>query len=249
MCKNCNNTDDRQPGRRQILGFASALAGGAVLGLLPGRVRAQDCMPFLKPAQEVTTPDLAIQYLTEGNARFVSGQVLNCDMAPIVAATAEGQSPFAAILACIDSRSPPEVVFDQQIGDLFVARVAGNVATDEVLGSLEYATEVAGAKAIVVLGHTHCGAIKGAIDKVEVGENLTTLLNAIQPAVDATPLSGERSSHNHELVEAVAETNVRQTVAAMTAQSPVIAALAERGAIKIVGAIYNVETGKVHFLA
>jgi carbonic anhydrase len=140
-------------------------------------------------------------------------------------------------------------VFDQQVGDVFVGRVAGNLPTAEILGSFEYATKVAGAKAIVVLGHNHCGAVKGAIDKADVGANLTTLLNEIEPAIAATPLEGERSSKNHHFVEAVAETNVRLAVAAITEKSPVLKELVDAGAIKVVGALYDIETGKVTFLA
>ena len=127
--------------------------------------------------------------------------------------------------------------------------MAGNVPSAEILGSFEYATKVAGAKAIVVLGHNHCGAVKGAVDKADVGANLTTLLNEIEPAVVATPLEGERSSKNHHFVEAVAETNVRLAVAAMTEKSAVLKELVDAGAVKVVGALYDIETGKVTFLS
>lgn len=136
-------------------------------------------------------------------------------------ATAEKQMPFACVLACIDSRSAPELVFDQQIGDIFVARVAGNVPTTEILGSFEY-------------------AIKGAVDKANVGANLTTLLNEIEAAVVTTPLTGERSSKNHEFVEAVAETNVRSSVRALTEKSPVLADRVKAGTVKVVGGLYDI---------
>jgi carbonic anhydrase len=249
MCETCETPKNTLHDRRQILGYASALLGSAMTGLVPGVALADDCAPFLADAQSATTPDQAIGFLVEGNARFAAGAPLNCDPLPGVAATAEGQTPFACVLACIDSRSAPELVFDQQIGDLFVARVAGNVATPEVLGSFEYAAAVAGAKAIIVLGHNHCGAVKGAVDRANVGENLTTLLNEIEPAVIATPLEGERSSHNHEFVEAVAENNVRMAVAKFTSDSPVLGGMVASGAIKVVGALYDIETGKVTFLA
>lgn len=247
MCDACNGSVD-QPhvDRRRFLGFATALAGTAALGVSPGF--ADECAPFLADAQAAATPDQAVQFLMDGNARFAAGQSLHCNLLDEMTATAEKQTPFACVLACIDSRSAPELVFDQQIGDVFVARVAGNVPTAEILGSFEYATKVAGAKAIVVLGHNHCGAVKGAVDKAEVGENLTTLLAEIEPAVLATPLEGERSSKNHHFVEAVAETNVRMATAALTEKSPVIKALVDAGAVKVVGALYDIETGKVRFL-
>ncbi|AWB49348.1 carbonic anhydrase [Gemmobacter aquarius] len=249
MCTDCNDTNAPRADRRQFLGLAAMLAGGAALSLTAGRALADECAPFLADAQAATTPDQAIQLLADGNARFAANASLHCDLLGEMKATAEKQTPFACVLACIDSRSAPELVFDQQIGDLFVARVAGNLPTTEVLGSFEYATKVAGTKAIVVLGHSHCGAVKGAVDKADVGANLTTLLDAIEPAIAATPLTGERSSKNHEFVEAVAETNVRMAVAAMTANSPVLADLVAAGALKIVGALYDIETGKVSFLA
>lgn len=247
MCDVCN--EDAIPtivDRRKFLGFATVLAGSTALGVT--QAFADDCAPFLAEQQAATTPDQAIQFLVEGNRRFAAGASLHCDLLGEMTATAEKQTPFACVLACIDSRSAPELVFDQQVGDIFVARVAGNIPTAEILGSFEYATKVAGSKAIVVLGHNHCGAVKGAVDKADVGANLTTLLNEIEPAVAATPLEGERSSKNHHFVEAVAETNVRFAVAALTEKSAVIKELVESGAVKVVGALYDIETGQVRFL-
>lgn len=249
MCNACNDSTLNAIDRRRFLAFASALAGTAAYGMSGANARADECAPFLADAQAATSPDQAIQFLVDGNDRFAKGASLHCDLLGEMKATAEKQTPFACVLACIDSRSAPEQVFDQQVGDIFVARVAGNVPTTEVLGSFEYATKVAGAKAIAVLGHSHCGAIKGAVDKAEVGDNLTTLLNEIEPAVAATPLEGERSSTNHHFVEAVAETNVRMAVAAMTEKSAVLKELADAGALKVVGAVYDIETGKVTFLS
>lgn len=249
MCDTCPSPDHVGFDRRKFLGFASVLAGGGALGLMPRPARADDCAPFLAEAQAAATPDQAIQFLMEGNARFAAGGTLRCDLLQQVEATAAKQTPFACVLACIDSRSAPELVFDQQVGDIFVARVAGNVPTQEILGSFEYATKVAGAKAILVLGHNHCGAVKGAIDRADVGANLTALLAEIEPAVAATPLTGERSSENHPFVEAVAETNVRLAVAALVDKSPVIQALVEAGSVKVVGALYDIETGQVRLLA
>lgn len=247
MCQHSGSAERDQFDRRTFLSLATALAGTAALGATPAL--SDECAPFLADAQAATTPDAAIQFLLEGNARFAGGASLHCDLMSGVKATAENQTPFACVLACIDSRSAPELVFDQQVGDIFVARVAGNVPTPEILGSFEYATKVAGAKVIVVLGHNHCGAIKGSIDKAKVGDNLTTLLNEIEPAIAATQLEGDRSAKNHHFVEAVAETNVRLAVAAMTEKSSVIKELVDSGAVKVVGGLYDVETGKVTFLA
>lgn len=245
MCTECEKAPAID--RRGFMTLAAALAGGGMLGAA-GSASADECLPFLADAQAAMTPDLAIQALMDGNARFTSGESLNCDLLGEMQATAAKQFPFACVLACIDSRSSPELVFDQQIGDIFVARVAGNVPTTEVLGSFEYATKVAGAKAIVVLGHNHCGAVKGAVDRADVGSNLTALLDEIEPAVVATPLTGERSSENHEFVEAVAERNVHLAVEAFTTKSSVIKELVETGSVRVIGALYDIETGMVHFL-
>ena len=245
MCTDCETTQAGPVfGRRHFFGLAAAAAA-----LSTGMARADDCAHFDSEALKAASPDQAIQMLMDGNARFVAGGSLNCDLVALGHATAEKQTPFACVLACMDSRSAPEQVLDQQIGDVFVARVAGNVATTEVIGSFEYGTAVAGAKAIMVLGHNHCGAVKGAVDKAVVGDALTTLLNEIEPAVAATPLTGERSSHNHEFVEAVAEANVRMNVVALTEKSPVLKGLVDSGALKIVGALYNLETGVVTLLS
>ncbi|MEI6799120.1 MAG: carbonic anhydrase family protein [Pseudomonadota bacterium] len=245
MCTKCETTQDAQPvfGRRHFFGLAAAMAA-----MSAGVARA-DCTHFDAESLKAISPDQAIQFLVEGNARFVAGQSLHCDQLALGDATAEKQTPFACVLACMDSRSSPELVLDQQIGDIFVARVAGNVATTEVIGSFEYGAKVAGAKAIMVLGHSHCGAVKGAIDKAVVGDALTTLLDEIEPAVAATPLTGERSSKNAEFVEGVAEANVRLNVAALTEKSPVLKELVEAGQLKIVGGIYDLETGVVTLLS
>lgn len=245
MCTNCETTQDTQPvfRRRHFFGLAAAMAA-----MSAGVARA-DCTHFDAESLKAASPDQAIQFLVEGNARYVAGQSLNCDLLALGTATAEKQTPFACVLSCMDSRSSPELVLDQQIGDIFVSRVAGNVATTEVIGSFEYGTAVAGAKAILVMGHNHCGAVKGAIDKAVVGEALTTLLDEIEPAIAATPLTGERSSHNHEFVEAVAEANVRMSMAALTEKSPVLKQLVDAGQLKIVGALHNLETGVVTLLS
>jgi carbonic anhydrase len=202
-----------------------------------------------KEKQDEITPDAAIQMLKEGNERFLASNRLKRDLlAQEKASGLNGQFPIASIVGCIDSRADPALVFDQGIGDLFIARVAGNVVNQDILGSLEYAAKVAGSKVIVVLGHTHCGAVKGACDKVAMG-NLTHLLAKITPAVNATPdTHGEdRSSKNHHFVDAVAEMNVSMTLEKITAKSPVLKDMAEKGSIKIVGAMLDVETGEIKF--
>jgi carbonic anhydrase len=241
MCGMCETEGAARLNRR------SMLALGTVGLLMPGQAFAE-CAPFTGDSQAAMTPMKAIDTLIEGNRRFAAGRALNCDPLVNIAATAEKQTPFACVLACIDSRSAPEHVFDQQVGDIFTARVAGNLPTPEIIGSFEYATLVAGACAILVLGHSHCGAVKGAIDRAVVADNLTTLLEALEPAVVATPLEGERSSGNRHFVESVAETNVRQGVAKFRS-SPALAGLVEQGKLVISGGVYDVETGTVRVLS
>lgn len=184
----------------------------------------------------------------EGNRRFVEGKAVNCDLRAQARAAAAHQAPFAAILGCIDSRVPPELVFDQHIGDMFCARVAGNFVNDDILGSLEYATKVAGAKVVVVLGHSGCGAIKSAIAGVEMG-NITGMLENIAPALAAlTDADGARDAHNVAQVAKVAEANVRNTVAAILERSEIIRALVDEGKLMLVGAIDDVATGEVSWL-
>jgi carbonic anhydrase len=200
-----------------------------------------------QPEQSSITPDQAIERLKEGNDRFVSGSMLQRDYPAQVSSSSHGQYPYAAVLACMDSRSGPELVFDQGIGDLFVVRVAGNYATPDILGSLEYAAKVSGAKLIVVLGHTSCGAIKGACDNVQMG-NLTTVINALRPVVEkVNGYEGDRTSKNKDFVYAVTVANVRHTVAHIRSDSPILKQMEQVGQIKIVGAMYDVETGKVAF--
>ncbi len=200
-----------------------------------------------KEAQGDTTPDQALALLKEGNERFVSGKMLKRDLMAQVRATAWGQYPFAAVLGCIDSRVPPEFVFDQGIGDIFSARVAGNFADTDIIGSLEFATRIAGAKLIVVLGHTECGAIKGACDNAQLG-NLTQTLSNILPAVYAVrDVQGERNSKNNAFVQQVTEANVRLNVQALTDRSTVMQGLVKQGQLKVVGAMYDVSTGRVTF--
>lgn len=199
-----------------------------------------------KSVQASITPDQAVDILKAGNERFQAGKPLKRDLKKLVQQTALGQYPYASIVACIDSRSGPEIVFDQSIGDIFVARVAGNVANDDIIGSLEYASKVAGSRAIVVLGHTSCGAVKGACDGVKLG-NLTGLLSKIQPAVDMAKTPGDRNSQNHAFVDEVTEINVVDTIKTIREKSPILKELEDQGKIKIVGAVYDTSNGKIHW--
>jgi carbonic anhydrase len=197
--------------------------------------------------QGAMTPDLVQTRLTEGNQRFTSGESLRRDYVAQVKATSTGQHPVAVVLSCMDSRSTPEIVFDQGIGDLFVLRVAGNYSTADILGSMEYATKVSGAKLVVVMGHTECGAIKGACDDVELG-NLTTVIQALRPAVaDVKDVDGDRTSKNKKFVRAVTEANIRRTVAHIRSDSPILHGMEQAGQIKIVGALDDISTGQVTF--
>ena len=200
-------------------------------------------------SQSAITPSQAIEILKQGNVRFTSGSTTSRDYQSQVSQTAGGQYPIAAVVSCIDSRIPTEIVFDQGIGDIFNARIAGNFVNEDILGSLEFACKVAGAKAIVVMGHTSCGAIKGACDKAELG-NLTQMLEKIMPAVDAveTPEGTDRSSANNEFVDAVAAKNVELTLVKIKENSPVLKEMIEANEIEIVGAMYDVASGKVSFL-
>jgi carbonic anhydrase len=209
---------------------------------------AAEAMTQTAETQAALTPAEALEMLKEGNARFVSGAMLDRDYMAQVAQTAQGQFPFAVVLGCIDSRVPPEIVFDQGIGDLFAPRIAGNFENVDILGSMEFATAVAGSKVVVVLGHTSCGAVKGACDHVELG-NLTGTLANIAPAVYAVrdDVPGPHTSANPTFVQAVAEENVERTVVDVLERSPVMAELVEAGDLIVVGAMHDVATGEVTF--
>ncbi|MGD8347499.1 MAG: carbonic anhydrase family protein [Lysobacterales bacterium] len=199
-------------------------------------------------SQSALTPSDALNLLKEGNERFLSGEMINRDLPAQVAATASGQFPHSVVLSCIDSRVPPELVFDQGLGDIFSPRVAGNFVDEELLGSMEFAAAVAGSKVIVVLGHTECGAVKGACDDVKLG-NLTATLANIRPAVEAVSgIPGERNSKNKAFVDAVAHQNVKMTVDNILDRSLVLRELVDKGRLMVVGAMYDVATGKVTFM-
>ena len=192
------------------------------------------------------TPAKALTMLKEGNARFVSGNATDYDYLAQVKQTAKGQFPFATVLSCLDSRIPPEIIFDRGIGDLFVARVAGNFTNDDILGSFEFASKLAGSKLIVVVGHTECGAVKGACDAAQIGL-LSTTLASINPAVTAVEGYNPRNSTNPEFVQAVSEMNVHLTMKTLRDRSVVLRQMIESGEIALVGAMYDVSTGAVTF--
>jgi len=200
-----------------------------------------------KEMQAAITPSMALELLKEGNKRFVNNLKVNRNLLQQANETSDGQHPFAVILSCIDSRTSAELIFDQGLGDVFSVRIAGNIINEDILGSMEFACKVAGSKIIVVLGHTKCGAIKGACDHVEMG-NLTALLTKIRPAVDEeTTTTANRSSGNPEFVEKVASINVRRTVKAIMERSPILKEMIESGSIGIVGGGHDITNGVVEF--
>ena len=200
-----------------------------------------------KELQKELSPEAALDDLLEGNKRYVSGKMINRDLKSQVVATTNGQYPKAVILACIDSRVPVEYIFDQGVGDIFVARVAGNIEDEQLLGSLEYSLGIAESKVLMVLGHENCGAVKSAINKVDVGsENVTCLLNEIEPAIQK--VDGERNAKDKHYFDKVVKQNVNQTIHDIRSRSFIIRNLEEKGKIKIVGAYYSLHTGEVSIL-
>jgi carbonic anhydrase len=200
-----------------------------------------------KQLQTQITPDDALRLLKEGNKRFVNNLKINRNLLQQVNETADGQYPFAFILSCIDSRTSAELIFDQGLGDIFSCRIAGNILNSDILGSMEFACKIAGSKVIAVLGHTRCGAIKGACDDVNIG-NLASLLEKVRPAIEAeTMTTKDRRSNNAVFVENVAELNVHQTLKQIPVQSTILAGLIKSGQVALIGAMYNVETGVVEF--
>ncbi|MDF2438282.1 MAG: carbonic anhydrase [Bacteroidota bacterium] len=197
--------------------------------------------------QASTTPEKALQILKEGNQRFVNNLKAHRDLLEQVNETREGQWPFAVILSCIDSRTSAELIFDQGLGDIFSIRIAGNIVNTDIIGSLEFACKVAGSKLIVVMGHSKCGAIKGACDHVEMG-NLTELLSKVQPAIyQETKTKENRTSKNSEFVENVSAINVKRSVKTIVDRSYILEQMIEKGEIAIIGAMHNLETGEVQF--
>jgi carbonic anhydrase len=201
-----------------------------------------------KETQATITPEKSIRYLREGNERFVANLRAHRNLLEQVNDTRDGQFPFATILSCIDSRTSAELVFDQGLGDIFSVRIAGNIINEDILGSMEFSCKVAGSRAIVVLGHSKCGAIKGACDGVQLG-NLSTLLNKIQPSVyHEHSVKENRNSSNAEFVEKVAEIQVRRSVRAIVEQSVILREMVDQRQIGIIGGLYDVESGQVQWL-
>lgn len=200
-----------------------------------------------KEMQAAITPRIALELLKEGNKRFVNNLKVNRNLLQQANETSDAQHPFAIILSCIDSRTSAELIFDQGLGDIFSVRIAGNIVNEDILGSMEFACKIAGSKIIVVLGHTKCGAVKGACDHVEMG-NLTALLSKLQPAVyEEKTETGNRNSGNEHFVEKVSVINVKRTVHAIMERSPILKEMIQSGAIGIVGGTHEITSGNVYF--
>ncbi len=232
--------------RRSFFRAAGLMTAVGVVEASIGSVPARADFP--KEQRDKMTPDEVIQRMKAGNERFRSGKPQHRDLMSEVKATAKAQYPAAVVFSCIDSRAPAELILDFGIGEIFSGRVAGNVADEDVLGSIEFACKVAGSKVVLIMGHTSCGAIKGVIDGVQLG-NLTALLSKIRPAVETTRYAGDRSAKNYAFVDAVARENVIFTIAKIREKSPVLRKLESAGSIKIAGSMYNLETGAVEFLS
>jgi carbonic anhydrase len=247
--QDCCTPQDTQSGNRR--GFLKSSMGFAAMGILGGCALGAPNVSYAaamsKEDRDKLTPDQIINMMKQGNERFRTGKMQPHDYIEQKKTSAAGQYPAAVILSCIDSRAPAEIILDLGIGDAFNARIAGNIANDDLLGSMEFACAAAGAKVILVMGHTACGAVKGAIDGVKLG-NLTGLLDKIKPAVSATQYAGERSSKNDAFVDEVAKTNVRLTLDAIRHRSEVLAGLEKDGKIKLAGSMYNLVGGRVDFL-
>jgi len=233
--------------RRELLKLLPAAAAAGALLKKSSSTLAAEISAMSQESQRNMTPEQALSALKKGNERFVNGKMLQRNLMAQVRATASGQYPFAVVLGCIDSRVPPELVFDQGIGDIFSTRIAGNFADTDIIGSIEFATKLSGAKLVVVLGHTECGAVKGACDNVQLG-NLTQTLSNIMPAVYAvTEVRNDRTSKNKTFVQKVADENVRLTVQALTERSAVLKDLVVTNRLKVLGAMHDVATGRVTF--
>lgn len=200
-----------------------------------------------KEQQEALTPDDVIELLKEGNNRFINDDMTVRNHTEQIRKSAKAQYPKAIVLSCVDSRVPVEDVFDLGIGDIFVARVAGNFVNEDILGSMEFACKVSGSRLVLIMGHEHCGAIKAAVDDVKLG-NITPMLENIRPAVEGVEYTGERSSENQEFVHMVAERNVLNNIEEIRDDSPILKEMEDNGEIKIVGAVYDMDNGKVEWL-
>jgi carbonic anhydrase len=234
--------------RRRFLGVAAAATASTALLAVPvvSGVKLAYAAALTRAQREKMSPDDVLVLMKKGNERFRTGKESPHDYLAQQKASSEGQYPAAVILSCIDSRAPAETIMDLGIGDTFNARVAGNVANDDILGSMEFACKLAGAKVALVMGHTACGAIKGAIDRAQLG-HLSALLAKLRPAVDRVAFDGERSAKNYAFVDAVARKNVELTMAEIRSKSSVLASMESAGALKIAGAMYDLHTGAVDF--
>jgi carbonic anhydrase len=236
----------RMSGRRRFL--ATTLGAWAIAPVTSASAQmATTSGSLTKEQRDRMTPGEVLDALKQGNERFRAGKMVSRDYRDQQKSSAAGQFPSAVVLGCIDSRAPAEIIFDAGIGDTFNARIAGNVVNDDLLGSLEFACSVAGAKVLLLFGHTACGAIKGAIDDVEMG-NLTGLLARVKPAITATTFDGAKSSKNAAYVDAVARTNVILGLDNIRRRSPILADLEKKKSIQIVGGLYDLVTGIAEFL-
>lgn len=236
-----------EPSRRTILKQTLALSALSITGLAALSVPTISFAASLsKEERDGMTPDAVIEHFKQGNLRFRENRPLKHDYLQQKRSSLAGQYPAAVILSCIDSRAPAEIILDAGIGETFNSRVAGNISNRDMLGSMEFACAVAGAKLVLVMGHTRCGAVRGAIDNAELG-NLTGLLDEIKPAIAKTEYSGERQGSNYDFVDAVARKNVELTIENIRKNSPVLRKLEEQGKIKMVGSMYHLAGGKVDF--
>ena len=243
MCETSASGLDRRSFFKRTATFSAVAATGLATMAMPTLSYAA---AMTREQRDAMTPDEIIASFKEGNRRFREGKMTQHDYLAQKQATATGQSPGAVILSCIDSRTPAEILLDAGIGETFNARVAGNIQNDDILGSMEFACAVVGAKVVLVMGHTSCGAIRGAIDGAELG-NLTGLLDKIKPAIPKTKYDGDRSGSNYDFVDAVARTNVEMTIEQIRVNSPVLKKLEDDGKIKIVGSMYHLVGGEVEF--
>ena len=239
--------DNRIVDRRSFLSAAFGTCAITPFASLSLQLATSLANSLTKEERDSMTPSQVIDELKKGNERFRAKKMAPRDYLAEKRSSAAGQYPAAVILGCLDSRVPAEIIFDTGIGDTFIGRVAGNVVNDDMLGSIEFACAASGAKVVLVLGHTACGAVKGAIDDVVLG-NLTGLLARIKPAIPATKFDGEKSSKNASYVDAVGRTNVVLGLAEIRRRSPILAELEKKGSIQITGAMYDLATGVVEFL-
>lgn len=240
--------DSKRPDRRRFLCAAAGACGTPYLAFSLMQLAPDMSRSLTKDERDVMTPSQVIEELKKGNERFRAGKMAPRDYRGEKRSSAGGQYPAAVVLGCLDSRVPAEIVFDAGIGDVFVGRVAGNVVNDDMLGSMEFGCKASGAKLVLVLGHTACGAVKGAIDDVVMG-NLTGLLARVKAAIPATKFEGEKSSKNLTYVDAVARTNVLLGLAEIRRRSPILDEMEKKGSIKIAGAMYDLMNGVVEFLS